>query len=99
MSEIFHEYMHGESIPSSILPKVEGGLELYGEIIHGEWRLDKATSQPDFFGEVWLTKSNPIDTTTHIQDHLQRPPDTREGRRQLENGLSKSTIRISRPVL
>lgn len=62
MSEIFHKYSSGEPIPSSTLQHVDSGLELYGTIIHAEWRLDRARSEPDFFGEVWLTKVHPIET-------------------------------------
>lgn len=71
MSEIYHRYQRGESIPTSELTNSLSGFELYGQIIHFEWRLDRATSQPDFFGEVYLQKVHPIEISPE-QQHLQR---------------------------
>lgn len=73
MSEIYHKYQRGEQIPTSELRTAPRGLELYGDIIHFEWRLDRSTSQPDFFGEVYLQKVHPVECKTPEQVHLERP--------------------------
>ena len=71
MSEIYHQYQRGEVIPSSRLAVTPGGLELYGEVIHFDWRNEHATSSPDFFGEVHLQKVKPVETDP-ILLHLNR---------------------------
>lgn len=82
MSEIYHRYMRGESIPVSDL-NTSDGLRLYGEIIHFDWRKDQATKQPSLDGEIFIQKVHPLIELTPEQEHLLRPTDTREGRRQL----------------
>lgn len=73
MSEIYHKYQRGEIIPSSELTQAPRGLELYGEIIHFEWRIDEARKYPDMFGEVYLQKVHPIEPPlSPEQQHLQR---------------------------
>jgi hypothetical protein len=90
MSEIYHRYQRGEIIPSGELAVTPGGLELYGEIIHFEWRLDHATSQPSLDGEVYLQKVHPVEIPLSPEkQRLLRPPDTREGRR-ISEGNSRS---------
>lgn len=81
MSEIYHQYMRGEPIPSTKLCS-ENGLQLYGEIIHKEWRINEATQQPDFFGEVYIQKVHPIETRPKVL-RIQRPTleEERAGRR------------------
>lgn len=75
MSEIYHRYQHGEKIPSKELNNNDG-LRLYGEIIHFEWRNDKATQEPDMDGEVWFKKVHPIQPRnlrpTEIQESQER---------------------------
>ena len=84
MSEIYHRYQSGEVIGSTEL-NTSAGLRLYGEIIHHEWRLDQATKQLGMDGEIYLQKVHPIEPPlSPEQQHLQRPPDTREGRRLRE---------------
>lgn len=58
MSEIERRYRRGESIPSKDLCNPQG-LELYGSVIHFDWRQDKATQSPDMFGEVHHKKVTP----------------------------------------
>lgn len=56
------------------------GLRLFGEIIYPEWRLDRATAQEHLFdNDTTWHKVYPVKTPQQL--HLQRPPDTREGRR------------------
>lgn len=92
MSEIFHAYHRGEVIKASDLPKVDSGLEVYGTIIHYEWRIEEATQQPDFWNEVYIKKVHPQETNPQVI-HNNRPPDTREGRRK----IGDNAIRIERP--
>jgi hypothetical protein len=81
MSEIYHRYQRGEQIPVTDL-NTSDGLRLYGEIIHFEWRADQATKQLTLDGDIIIQKVNPLEVLTPEQEHLIRPPDTREGRRQ-----------------
>ncbi len=75
--------MRGEVIPSTDLG-TDAGLRLYGEIIHFEWRKDRTTAQYGMDGEIYYQNHHPIEILTPEQKHLQRPSDTREGRRQME---------------
>ena len=83
MSEIYHRYMRGEVIPATDLG-TDAGLRLYGEIIHFDWRKDHTTAQLGIDGEPYYQNHYPIETLTPEQEHLKRPADTREGRRQME---------------
>lgn len=81
MSEIYHRYSRGEVIGATEL-NTSAGLRLYGEVIHGEWRLDLATKQLGMDGEIYLQKVHPIEPPLAPEAiHLSRPSDTREGRR------------------
>jgi hypothetical protein len=95
MSEIYHKYMRGEVISSMELCN-DNGLRLYGEIIHNDWRRDESTQQPDFFGEVFFQKVHPVELNPE-KEHLLRPPDTREGRRQLQASLEHRPITVIEP--
>lgn len=78
MSEIERRYRRGESIPSKELNNPQG-LALYGEVIHFDWRQDKATQSPDMFGEVHHQKTKPdkerIDRPTQVQESQLRCAD------------------------
>lgn len=71
MSEIYHRYMRGESIPSNDLG-TNAGLRLYGEIIHDDWRNDKAIMQMALDQEVYIQKVHPVEFLTPEQEHLSR---------------------------
>lgn len=89
MSEIYHRYQRGEFIKSAELNN-DAGLRLYGEIIHHEWKQDRATKQLDIEGELHIKKVYPVERPlTPEQEHLVRPADTREGRRQIERATAK----------
>lgn len=78
MSEIERRYRRGESIPSKDLNNPQG-LALYGEVIHFDWRQDKATQSPDLFGEVHHQKVKPekpqIERPTLSQESHERCAD------------------------
>lgn len=84
MSEIYHRYAQGEVIPATDLG-TDAGLRLYGEVIHFDWRADRTTAQLGMDGEIYYQNMYPIKPPlTPEQQHLKRPSDTREGRRQSE---------------
>lgn len=83
MSEIYHRWARGEVIPSTDLA-TDAGLRLYGEVMHFEWKKDRTTAQLGIDGELYYQNHYPIETLTPEQQHLKRPSDNREGRRQSE---------------
>lgn len=96
MSEIYHRYARGEVIPATDLG-TDQGLRLYGEVIHFDWRKDRTTAQLGMDGEIYYQNHYPIEILTPEQQHLQRPPDTRECRRQseieaLDNAMEQQRI-------
>lgn len=95
MSEIYHRYQSGERL-TNLEVNTPQGLDLYGEIGHFEWRREKMTKQGTYldFGVLapdveftlnfgtYFQKVHPVEPQlTPEQAHLQRQPDTREGRR------------------
>lgn len=85
MSEIYRRYIHGGIILSSELSS-PSGLELFGGILWEDHIHDKNTAQFHLFdNDVSWQKVHPVPVPlTPEQKRLQRPSDTREGRRQSE---------------
>lgn len=72
MSEIYHKYQQGEAIPASEL-NTKDGLRLYGDIIHFDWRNDKATKQATLEGDTIIQKVYPVEIPLTLeQQHLAR---------------------------
>lgn len=83
MSEIYHQYQRGEVITAQAFTQAKCGLEVFGDIVFPEWKKDQATAQYGFDKELYWQKVHPLIELTPQQEHLIRPADTREGRRQL----------------
>lgn len=71
-SEIENRFLSGEKIPATDFCNKEG-LELYGNVVHFLWRKDQSTQEPDFWGEVWHQKVEPVVILDPGQERLLRP--------------------------
>lgn len=89
--------MRGEVIPSQDFATQPGGLRLFGEIVWEDHHKDEAIAQYTLDGEILYQKVHPTEILTPEQQHLKRPSDTREGRRQseieaLDNAMAQQRI-------
>lgn len=75
------DYMTGKQMSANDFAR--GGLDIFGDYVWPEVLKEHCTRQLDFSGEVWYQKTRPTPIPlTPEQEHLLRPPDTREGRRK-----------------
>lgn len=75
--EIYRRYMSGEQIPAHDFN--DGGLDIYADYVFPEVLKEHATRQLDFDGEVWYTKTRPIELKSNEEHHLSRPTESKNG--------------------
>lgn len=71
MREIITRFNQG--IPVSANEFKNGGLDFYLDVVDPMINQEKAVEYPDFFGNVWARRVNPIIDLTPEQEHLIRP--------------------------
>ena len=82
--ELLRRFHEGESIPAEEFN--HGGLDIHHDLVHPMWRKDLVTKQPDFFGEVWFKRVQPLGfdertpTKKFEDNHLCRPVELKNGK-------------------
>lgn len=87
--EILAEFNRGEAMPAGRF--TNGGLDIYGDIVHPMWVKEEATKQPSlnmypFYGEVFYQRVLPlVPDKTPEQQHLAEV-------RELKKGITQTLV-------
>lgn len=79
--QIYVDYMGGKPIPAHDFNN--GGLDIFSNYVYPDVLREHAGRQLDFEGEIWYTKSRPIQVMSPEQEYLLRHPTPEEQRIQV----------------